>query len=231
MSRGKVLIIEDEPKIVELLRLYLEKEGYQVVIATDGAKGLELFQREKPSLIILDLMLPVMDGLEVCRSIRKVSQLPLIILTARGEEIDRILGLELGADDYITKPFSPREVIARVNAVLRRATKKEQVSEIINLEELQIDLSQYEVRYKNKEVKLTPTEFKLLSLMAQQPGRVFTRLQLLDMAIGEIYEGYERTIDVHIKNLRQKLKLQENDSSLDIMTIRGVGYKLVTGNV
>ena len=230
MTKGKALIVEDEPKIVELLKLYLEKDGFQVSTAEDGEKGLALFQREKPAIIILDLMLPVMDGMEVCKSIRKVSQVPIIILTARGEEIDRILGLELGADDYITKPFSPREVIARVNAVLRRTTKAESGFEVINLHDLHIDLSQYEVKYKNRDIKLTPTEFKLLSLMAQHPGRVFTRLQLLDTAIGEVYEGYERTIDVHIKNLRQKLKLQEEENDVDIITIRGVGYKLVAGN-
>lgn len=231
MSRGKVLIVEDEPKIIELLKLYLEKETYQVIMAEDGKKGLDLFQREKPDIIILDLMLPGMDGMEVCKNIRKVSQVPIIILTARGEEIDRILGLELGADDYITKPFSPREVIARINAVLRRATKTEPISEVINISGLRIDLSQYEVKYKGRDVKLTATEFKLLSLMAQHPGRVFTRLQLLDTTIGEVYEGYERTIDVHIKNLRQKLRFQEDSNGLDIVTIRGVGYKLVTGNV
>ena len=153
------------------------------------------------------------------------------MLTARGEEIDRILGLELGADDYITKPFSPREVIARVNAVLRRTTKAESGFEVIHLHDLHMDLSQYEVKYKNRDIKLTPTEFKLLSLMAQHPGRVFTRLQLLDTALGEVYEGYERTIDVHIKNLRQKLKSQEEENDVDIITIRGVGYKLVAGNV
>ena len=231
MTKGKALIVEDEPKIVELLKLYLEKDGFQVSTAEDGEKGLALFQREKPAIIILDLMLPVMDGMEVCKSIRKVSQVPIIILTARGEEIDRILGLELGADDYITKPFSPREVIARVNAVLRRTTRAESGPEVINLHDLHIDLSEYTVKYGNRDIKLTATEFKLLALMAQHPGRVFTRLQLLDTAIGEVYEGYERTIDVHIKNLRQKLKLQEEKNDVDIITIRGVGYKLVAGSV
>ncbi len=231
VAKGKVLIVEDEPKIIELLKLYLERETFQVVTADDGHKGLDLFQREKPDLIILDLMLPGVDGMEVCRTIRKVSRVPIIMLTARGEEIDRILGLELGADDYITKPFSPREVIARVNAVLRRTTKTEAVSEIINLGGLRIDLSQYEVKYKGRDIRLTPTEFKLLCLMAQHPGRVFTRLQLLDTAIGEVYEGYERTIDVHIKNLRQKVRFQEDTDGVDIVTIRGVGYKLVMGNV
>lgn len=227
MSKGKVLIIEDEPKIIEILRLYLEKEGYQVVTADDGGKGLDLFKREKPNVIILDLMLPSIDGIEVCRAVRKISNVPIVILTARGEEIDRILGLELGADDYITKPFSPREVVARINAVLRRTAKTESVSESLNLAGLHIDLAQHEINFKNKEIKLTPTEFKLLSLMVQHPGRVFTRLQLLDTAIGEVYEGYERTIDVHIKNIRQKLKAQDELNEVDIITIRGVGYKIV----
>lgn len=231
MTKGKALIVEDEPKIVELLKLYLEREGYQVITAEDGQKGLGLFQREKPDIIILDLMLPIIDGIEVCKTIRKTSRVPIIILTARGEEIDRIIGLELGADDYITKPFSPREVIARVNAVLRRTAKTEPASEVINVGGLRIDLSQYEVKYKDRDVKLTPTEFKLLCVMAQHPGRVFTRLQLLDTAIGDVYEGYERTIDVHIKNLRQKLRFQEEGNGADVITIRGVGYKLVTGNV
>lgn len=227
MPKAKVLVVEDEPQIVELLKLYLEREGYQVAVAEDGKKALYLFQKDKPDLIILDLLLPGVDGLEVCKIIRKSSQVPIIILTAKGEEIDRILGLELGADDYITKPFSPREVVARVNAVLRRMAKAGQSQEIISLAGLHVDLLQYQVKYNGRDIKLTPTEFKLLSLMSQQPGRVFTRLQLLDKALGETYEGYERTIDVHIKNLRNKIRAHCNENGIDIITIRGVGYKLV----
>lgn len=224
MAKGKILVVDDEAKIVELVRLYLEKEGFQVVTAGDGQRALELFSTEQPTLLILDIMLPEVDGLEVCRAIRRHSPVPIIMLTARSEDVDKLVGLELGADDYVTKPFSPRELVARVRAVLRRVQGELAPAQRIVRGSLTIDLERHEVSCHGRRVELTPTEFRLLSALAGQPGRVLTRLQLLDLVQGEAYEGYERTIDAHIKNLRHKLAHPE-DSDCRIATVHGVGYK------
>lgn len=229
MAREKVLIVDDEARIVELLRAYLERDGYQVLPAYNGREALDLARQERPGLVILDLMLPEVDGLEVCRAIRRESNVPIIMLTARDEEADKLVGLELGADDYITKPFSPREVVARVRAVLRRASASPEPDERVGVGTLLIDPQRHEVYCDGKPVTLTPTEFKLLEIMARSPGRVYSRLQLLELVQGEAYEGYERTIDAHIKNLRDKLGGFRQDPGCGIVTVYGVGYKLEPG--
>ena len=226
MAGKRILVVEDETKIIDILRLYLEREGFEVFPALTAGEAREAFARLKPDLVVLDLNLPDGDGLEVCRAIRKDSSVPILMLTARDEEVDRVVGLELGADDYVTKPFSPREVVARVKAVLRRSQPPAPVSEI-KAGKLVLDLDRHEVRCCDQVVELTSTEFKLLSVLAQQPGRVFTRMQFLDQVQGEAFEGYERTIDAHIKNLRQKLSPLGCDC---IATVRGVGYKLEVGD-
>ncbi len=225
MPKGKILIVDDEARIVDLVKAYLERDGYKVVSAADGRQALEIFSRERPDLIVLDIMLPGMDGLEVCRAIRTQSNVPIIMLTARSEDVDKLIGLELGADDYVTKPFSPREVVARVRAVLRRSGEAPLPREQVQVGELMIDQARHEVRCHGEPVELTPTEFKLLLVLAQNSGRVYTRLQLLDLVQGEAFEGYERTIDAHIKNLRQKLGLRAGEQDCRITTIHGVGYK------
>ncbi len=229
MAKGKILIVDDEKKIVSLVRTYLEREGYQVVEAYDGRLALEAFKRESPNLIILDVMLPGLDGLEVCREIRRSSEVPIIMLTARDEDTDKLVGLELGADDYITKPFSPRELVARVRAVLRRSLPS--VSPAVSpkrltLGDLILDEERFEATCHEKSLALTPAEFHILAVLARSPGRVFSRSQLLDKALGETYEGYERTIDVHIKNLRHKLSAAGGKGDCLIVTVHGIGYKL-----
>lgn len=221
MRSASILIVEDEPRIVDVVRLYLEREGFRVLVANDGGAAMSSFERQKPDLVILDLMLPVMGGLEVCRAVRRQSSVPIVMLTARDEEIDKIIGLELGADDYVTKPFSPRELVARVKAVLRRAAPEAAIkSERIILGDLVVDQQRYEVWWRGEAIALTPTEFRIVLALAKQPGHVFSRLQLIDIIQGEAYEGYERTIDAHIKNIRHK-------TSEDIIsTVRGVGYKM-----
>ena len=223
MAKGKILVVDDETKIVDLVRLYLERDDYQVVTAGDGQRALEIFRKEKPDLVVLDIMLPGMDGLEVCRNIRRQYSVPIIMLTARNEDVDKLMGLELGADDYITKPFSPRELVARVRAVLRRTKGDIVPARLITVGSLVIDLERYEVTCHGHSVELTATEFKILAALAGNPGKVYTRLQLLDLAQGETYEGYERTIDAHIKNLRRKLTHPEG--SCRLTTVHGVGYK------
>lgn len=227
VGKGRVLIVEDEAKIVELLRLYLERDGYQVVGAADGPQALELAEKEKPDLVLLDLNLPGMDGLEVCRRLRARGPVPIIMLTARGEEVDRIVGLELGADDYVSKPFSPREVVARVRAVLRRSAPSPP-QERRHFGPLEMDLARHEVTVDGQPVALTATEFRLLETMSAEPGRVFTRSQLLDRVWGEVFEGYERTIDSHIKNLRRKIEPQPQSPRF-VHTVFGVGYKFQDG--
>ncbi len=225
MARESILVVEDEPKISELLKLYLEKEGYQVTVAADGAAALETFYRRELQLVVLDLNLPVMDGLEVCRRIRRDSSVPIIMLTARDEETDKLIGLELGADDYVTKPFSPREVVARVRAVLRRLTPTPQSAlDLLRAGDLTLDLARHQVRLGGTPLELTPTEFRLLEVLMRQPGRVFSRLQLLDHVQGEAFEGYERTIDAHVKNLRQKIE-GDPQHPTRVLTVYGVGYK------
>lgn len=229
MSRGKILVVDDERKIISLVRGYLEREGYQVIEATDGQQALDIFRRETPDFIILDLMLPKVDGLEVCRQIRRASAVPIIMLTARDEDADKLIGLELGADDYITKPFSPRELVARIRAVWRRTHPLETPISSparLTLGGLTLDEERFEATCHGQPLALTPAEFRILATLARNPGRVLSRTQLLDMALGETYEGYERTIDVHIKNLRRKLATAGGGEGCSIDTIYGVGYKL-----
>jgi DNA-binding response OmpR family regulator len=230
MSR-KILVVDDELKMVKLVRTYLEGAGHQVVVAYDGQEALTVFRHEQPDLIVLDLMLPRIDGLDVARTIRRTSDIPIIMLTARAEEVDRLIGLELGADDYVVKPFSPRELVARVRAVLRRATPSPAGEaspahpQAINVGDLTLDLGRREARLATHRIELTTIQFDLLTVLAQYPGQVFTRMQLLDAVQGEAFEGYERTIDAHIKNMRRALGDDPRDPRY-ILTVRGVGYKL-----
>ena len=219
----KILVIDDEPKIVELCRDYLQAAGFEVLRAQDGPGGLATARREQPDLIVLDLMLPGMDGLDVCRELRRDSSVPIIMLTARIEESDKLVGLELGADDYLTKPFSPRELVARVRTVLRRAAGS-QPTEIIRAGDLTLDRSRYCVTLPDREETLTPTEFELLATLTSQPGRIFSRAQLLTAVRGVSFESYERAIDSHIRNLRRKIEPQEGEPRY-ILTVHGVGYK------
>ncbi len=221
-----VLIIEDEPELVKVLRSYLEQAGFSVLTAQRGDSGLSLWEQKKPDLVLLDLNLPGMDGLDVARSIRRTSSTPVIMLTARVEEADQLVGLELGADDYITKPFSPRLVVARVRALLRRTEPAQETRQMLRLSDLEIDLDGHTVHRSDALVELTPTEFNLLVALVSQPGRAFTRLQLLDASQGTAYEGYERTIDAHIKNLRAKLELDPKNPRY-IETVFGVGYRFI----
>ena len=227
MSGKKILVVDDEPQITELLKSYLEREGYQVAVAADGEEALAMADAERPDLILLDLMLPKKNGFEVCRDIRAKSRVPIIMLTARDEEPDKIVGLELGADDYITKPFSPREAVARVRAVLRRSEPDSPEGKIIRTGNLEIDSLRHEVKKNGKVIELTPTEFKILETLADSPRRVYTRLQLVEEVQGYSFEGYERTIDAHIKNLRQKIEDDPKNPRL-IGTVYGVGYRFET---
>ena len=221
---AKILIIEDEVELVKVLRSYLEQSGYQVIEAQRGDKGLTLWKQQQPDLVILDLNLPGMDGLDVARHIRQKGDTPILMLTARVEEIDQIVGLEVGADDYVTKPFSPKVVVARVRALLRRASAGRTPEPMIRVADLEIDVNAHTVRRGDQEIDLTPTEFNLLVAMASQPGRVFSRYQLLEAVQGVAYEGYERTIDAHIKNLRAKLEKEPKHPQY-IETVFGVGYR------
>ena len=221
----RILVVDDEPQIVDLLRSYLRREGFDVDEAGDGEAALAACARRRPDLVVLDLMLPKVDGREVCRRIRETSQTPIIMLTARDEETDKLLGLELGADDYITKPFSPREVVARVRAVLRRGGRE--AVEMVRVGDLVIDLRAHEVSLQGRRVDLTPTEFRLLEILAGHPNQVFTRMQLIDRVQGHAFEGYERTVDAHIKNLRGKVE-PDPKNPRHILTVYGVGYKFQT---
>ena len=221
----KILIVDDEKKIVNVVRSYLEQAGLNVVTASDGKQALVVFRHEKPNLVLLDLNMPEMDGLGVARTLRKESGVPIIMFTARVEETDRLIGLELGADDYILKPFSPREVVARVRAVLRRVDGETASTQVLTAGELVLDTVKHTVTRENQSIELTPTEFDLMAVLMQNPGRAFTRMQLLDLVQGETYKGYERTVDAHVKNLRQKIG-DDPQSPRYILTVFGVGYKL-----
>jgi two-component system alkaline phosphatase synthesis response regulator PhoP len=221
-----ILIIEDENELVRVLRSYLEQANFTVLSAVQGDTGLTLWAHKHPDLVILDLNLPGMDGLDVAREIRRKSDTPIIMVTARVEETDRLIGLELGADDYITKPFSPREVVARVRAVLRRAGLPRAKNNVLRSGSLEIDLDAHTVSREEETIDLTPTEFKLLETLAARPGRVFSRLQLLEASQGDAYEGYERTIDAHIKNLRAKIE-PDTKNPYYIETVFGIGYRFV----
>nr|BAL58468.1 two-component system, OmpR family, alkaline phosphatase synthesis response regulator PhoP [Candidatus Acetothermum autotrophicum] len=219
----KILVVDDELKIVQLVRAYLQQAGFSVLTASTGKDALTLWKVEQPALIVLDLMLPDMDGFDVAREIRKKSNTPIIMLTARAEDADRIAGLEIGADDYVVKPFNPRELVARVRAVLRRVEDSTKPN-VIEAGDLVINLDSYEAYLKGKLLDLTPTEFKLLATLAEQPGRVFTRLQLTEALLGTTYATLDRTIDTHIKNLRRKLEPNSQNPTY-ILTVHGVGYK------
>ena len=220
-----ILVVDDEPRIVQLVRDYLERGGFNVLVASDGPTALRTARTGRPDLIVLDLRLPGLDGLDVARALRRDGEVPIIMLTARTEESDKLVGLELGADDYITKPFSPRELVARVRAVLRRAEGLRSPSDLIRVgSSVELDVSKMEARIDGRRVDLTKTEFQLLSTMARQPGRVFTRAQLLDAVKGVAFESYERAIDAHIKNIRRKIELDPAAPRF-VQTVFGVGYR------
>jgi DNA-binding response OmpR family regulator len=221
-----ILVVDDEPKIVKLARDYLEHAGMNVVTAGDGKTALAVARSEKPDLIVLDLGLPEMDGLDVTRALRKESSVPIIMLTARGEETDKLVGLELGADDYIVKPFSPKELVARVRAVLRRldALRTNAQAEIIRAADLFLDVPRMRVEIGGRDAELTPTEFHLLATLAREPGRIFTRAQLLDAVRGVSFDSYERAIDAHVKNIRRKIEPNVREPRY-ILSVYGVGYK------
>lgn len=220
-----ILVVDDEAKIVRLVRDYLEAAGFRVLLAYDGKTALAQARHERPDLIVLDLNLPGMDGLDVARAIRRERNTPIIMLTARVAETDRVVGLELGADDYVTKPFSPRELVARVRAVLRRVQGDEPPAATIRIGDLVIDPETRTVTRGGQEIHLTTTEFDLLHVLARTPGQVFSRMELLDRVQGTAFEGYERTIDVHIKNLRKKLEPDPRHPRY-ILTVYGVGYRM-----
>lgn len=221
----RILVVDDEPSIVELIRVNLEDGGYDVGVAADGDEALERFSQEAWDLVILDLMLPGVDGIEVCRRIRKESQVPIIMLTAKADEIDRVLGLEMGADDYVTKPFSPRELLARVRAVLRRVPDTVVTGELIQYGRLRLNLEKRTVEIDGDRVQLTPREFDLLHLLARYPGRIFQRDYLLEQLWEYEYTGGTRTVDVHIRRLRQKLEHHPQYAEA-IETVHGIGYRL-----
>lgn len=223
----KVLIVDDEQMLLEIVEAYLKKEGYQVSIAFDGKDALEKFNTTCPDLVILDLMLPYLSGEEICQAIRRESRIPIIMLTAKVQEDDKINGLNLGADDYITKPFSPRELVARVNSLFRRCG--DGVSPLFNImswnnNDLEVNFNAYTIKKQGVKVNLTPNEFKLFSSMAKYPQKTFTREELIEIAFGLDFEGYDRTIDSHIKNLRAKIETNSSEPQY-IITVRGVGYK------
>jgi DNA-binding response OmpR family regulator len=221
-----ILVVDDEPKIIQLVRDYLERAGFRVLTAPSGKTALVLARTDKPDMVILDLGLPEMDGLDVTRTLRKDSNVPILMLTARSEETDKLIGLELGADDYITKPFSPKELVARVRVVFRRMENySEANTETVRAADLTLDVPRMRVTAADREVEeLTPTEFELLAAMARHPGRVFTRSQLLNVVHGIAFESYERAIDAHIKNIRHKIEAQPGEPRY-ILTVYGVGYK------
>ncbi len=219
-----ILVVDDEAKILKLARDYLEHAGFTVLTARDGTAALAMARSDKPNLIVLDLGLPDVDGLDVARALRKESNVPIIMLTARDEEADKLVGLELGADDYLTKPFSPKELVARIRAVLRRAEATPADEALIRAGEVTLDVSRMRVTLGPRPIELTPTEFELLAALARQPGRIFTRAQLLDAVHGVAFESYERAIDAHIKNIRRKLEPNPHEPRY-VLTVYGVGYK------
>lgn len=224
MNRS-ILVVDDDRKMVDLIRLYLEKDEYHVLVAYDGKQALEIARRFHPALIILDLMLPKLDGLDVCRILRAESRVPIIMLTARTTEEDKLTGLDLGADDYIVKPFSPRELMARMRAVLRRVADESQNGpSLLAYGDLEVDFLRREVTLNGKSVHLTPKEFRLLELLIRQPGRIFSRLDLLEGAFGYEYPGLERTVDVHIMNLRKKVE-PDTENPRYVQTVYGIGYR------
>ena len=220
-----ILVVDDEPQIVRLVRAYLQESGFRVVTASDGEQALYVARHENPDLVVLDILMPHMDGLEFTRRIRREADIPIIMLTARAEETDRIVGLEIGADDYVTKPFSPRELVARVQAVLRRAQGTPVPSRVLRVGELTLDRTTHVVTHSDQPVDLTPTEFNLLETLLTTPGRAFSRAELLEAVQGIAFEAYERTVDAHIKNLRRKIEPDPTHPTF-ILTVRGLGYRL-----
>ncbi len=223
-----ILVVDDEPKVARLARDYLEKNGFRVITAADGQSALTIARREKPDLVVLDLMLPQIDGREVCRILRRESDVPIIMLTALSEEIDQVTGLEIGADDYITKPFSVRALVARVRALLRRTHGEVKAPSIVRIGGLEIDSEKYAVTFNGKPIKLTPNEFKLLLLLASHPGQTLTREQLLDDLHG-VASSMDRSVDSHIKNLRKKLETASGKSMIE--TIYGIGYRFIESDL
>lgn len=219
-----ILVVDDEPKIVQLARDYLEHAGFTVVSASDGAEALSRARTDAPDLIVLDLGLPQLDGLDVARALRRDSSVPIVILSGRSDESDKLVGLELGADDYLTKPFSPKELVARVRAVLRRIDRPAPTPDLIEAGDVTLDLRRMRVRVAERDVELTATEFQLLARLAREPGRVFTRSQLLDAVHGVAFESYERAIDAHVKNIRRKLEPDPRQPRY-VQTVHGVGYR------
>jgi DNA-binding response OmpR family regulator len=221
----RVLVVEDEMKIARLVRDYLEHSGFEVTVTGDGEAALASARGSRPDLVVLDLGLPGRDGLDVARELGRTSRVPIVMLTARGDELDRVLGLELGADDYVVKPFSPKELVARVRAVLRRTSEaREERDEILRTADVEVDIARMRVTVAGRPVELTPTEFQLLATMAREPGRVFTRSQLLDAVHGVAFESYERAIDAHVKNIRKKIE-PERGRPRYLLTVHGVGYR------
>ena len=227
---SKILVVDDDPNVVKLVRLYLERDGHEVIAANDGVAGLELARKEQPSLIVLDLMLPRMDGMEVCRILRAESSVPVVMLTAMVEEDDRLAGFDLGADDYVTKPFSPRELAARVRAVLRRTARERDDTGPVLLESgpFAVDLRQRTVSVAGTPIALTPTEFRLLALLVREPGRTFTREQIIDRVFGYDFDGFDRTVDAHMSSLRRKVDAVPGTAKR-IQTVYGSGYRLNNG--
>jgi DNA-binding response OmpR family regulator len=222
-----ILVVDDEPRIVQLVRDYLEHGGFTVLVASDGASALRTARTGRPDLVVLDLGLPGLDGLDVARALRRDGEVPIIMLTARTEESDKLVGLELGADDYLTKPFSPKELVARVRAVLRRAEGLHSPTDVIRVgSDVELDTPRMDARFGGRHVDLTKTEFQLLATLARQPGRVFTRAQLLDAVRGVAFESYERAIDAHIKNIRKKVEPDARHPRY-VLTVFGVGYRFV----
>lgn len=221
-TKTKILVVDDDKHILELIKLYLDKEGYDTIIAADGEEGIEKFKAVSPRLVVLDIMLPVMDGWQVCREIRRIDNTPIIMLTAKGEVFDKVLGLELGADDYIVKPFEPKELLARIKAILRRSNTKEDVPELVKYKDLTVNIADYTVEYASNQMEMPPKEIELLYFLASHPNKVFTREQLLEQVWGFEYFGDSRTVDVHIKRIREKILGNEMWS---VKTVWGIGYK------
>lgn len=225
MNNQRILVVDDDKNICELIRLYLEKEGFSVTLAHDGQTAVTLFKESSPAVVLLDVMLPKMDGFQVCREIRRISNIPIIMLTAKGETFDKVLGLELGADDYVVKPFENKELVARIKAVLRRYGQNDNAEKEIIYPNIVINLSNYELKINGKSIDIPPKELELLYFMATNPNKVFTREQLLETVWGFDYFGDSRTVDVHVKRLREKLDLAGPDQIWQLKTVWGVGYK------
>jgi two-component system, OmpR family, alkaline phosphatase synthesis response regulator PhoP len=226
--KPKIFVVDDEPQILKVLTVFMENAGFDVVVSMDGRTAFSTFQKEHPDFVVLDLNLPGMDGLEVCRAIRKESAVPILMLTARSEEADKLIGLEIGADDYIVKPFSPREIVARIRTIFRRTRTESEKTEIIQVDDLIIDTQKHTVRLGDQYIELTLAEFEILTILARQPRRVFSRTQIMDSAQYMVFEGFDRTIDAHIKNIR--IKMEPNPRKpIYIQTVFGLGYKLDMG--